>query len=324
MLLDNYLRRLRPALQDGPIGPKEAAACLSVSDRQSRRIMGGLAEAGLLRVRQAGRRKFYSLAPLALEVSPATPLTEAEARALYLAGRFAQAAFDPTPLGAPLRQALGKVAPADGTLVAFDPAAGRFAATAPTGADVETAVFESAWRAAEEGLRLRLTYTNAAGQRSDVQEVEPYGLVLAGGAWHLLAHSPYHGRVVRYALSDVEAAEPGDPFDRAPLFDLDGHAREAWRAFDGDEVAVVRLAVSPGAAAAFRRRRYHPTQCVEGTDREGGLVVSFEVAPTVEVEAFVRSFGSAVQVLAPETLARRVAASLREAAARYEAPRPTG
>lgn len=284
--------------------------------------MGQLVKAGLVTENRVGRRKTYALAPLALEAPPAAPLTEAEARALYLAGRAAQAAFDPTPLGRPLQRALGKVAPADGTLVAFDPSAGRFAATSPVGAEVDAAVFESAWRAAEEGVRLRLTYTNAAGKRSDVQEVEPYGLVLAGGAWHLLARSPYHDRVVRYALSDVESAEPGDPFERPSSFDLDAHAREAWQAFDGDEVAVVRLSVAPGAAAAFRRQRYHPTQCIEDTDEEGGLVVSFEVAPTVEVEAFVRSFGSAVRVLAPEGLARRVAVSLREAAEQYEtAPR---
>lgn len=85
----------------------------------------------------------------------------------------------------------------------------------------------------------------------------------------------------------------------------------------GGEMDTVRLDVTPGAAAAFRRKAYHPTQLTEAERLDGSVTVSFEVAVTPDVVAFVRASGAAVRVVEPTSLAEDVARSARETAALY-------
>ncbi len=314
---DTLRRHLRTGAE---VSPGEICDLLGVSERQARRIVTALGQQDPpLRTRTDGRRAFYSYAPedLAL-LTPPEPLTEDEALAVHMAVTAARPAFEHTALAEALDAAVAKLVPPDGTVLTFEPEDGRMAAIGPGTQVVDRDVFRAVRRAVRDGRTLRMTYTNSAGRRREDYACEPYGIVVAGGSWQLVGRDLRRGAVVRYALPDVEAAEPGEAFGGAPDgFDLDAYVRESLGGFAATEVETVRLEVTAAAASSFRRKAYHPTQLTEETRPDGSVVVSFEVGVTPDVVAFVRAFGAAVRVVEPAALAAEVAASARETAALY-------
>ena len=316
---------LRRHLRTGAeVSPAEVAVLLGVGERQARRAVRELSAAGPpLRERREGRRKYYAYGPGDLAVlGEPEALTEDEALAVYLAAAQARPALDGTPLGPALGSAVEKLVPPDGAVFTFEPSAGGFAAVGAGGRPPDPAVLRAVRAAVRDRRRLTFAYTNARGRRRDDYRCEPYGVVVAGGSWQLVGRDLHLDAVVRYALPDVGAVRVGGPFDRPGGFDLEAYARESLGGYSAGPVETVRLAVAAGAASSFRRKAYHPTQVVEGEVDDGGLVVSFEVEATPDLAAFVRSFGPAVRVLAPDGLAAEVAASARATAALYDTAGP--
>ena len=322
MARHDHLDTLRRHLRRGSeLTPADVAALLGLDERQARRVVRELDAAGpRLRTRTEGRRKFYSVAPedLAL-LDTAEPLTEGEAFAVYMAIATARPAFAASPLAGALDSAVAKLVPPDGTLL-FEPDDARFAAMGPGAQAVDPGVFAALRRAVQGGLTVTMAYTNARGRRREDYRCDPYGIVVAGGSWQLVGRDHTRGTVVRYALPDVEAVRVGEAFGGPPAgFDLEAVVRETLGGYSGGEVETVRLEVSAAAAASFRRKAYHPTQVTEQTRDDGTAVVSFEVALTPDLTAFVRAFGPAVRVVEPAALARDVAESAQATAALYAA-----
>lgn len=306
---------LRRHLRGGTeVTPGEIAILLGVGERQARRVARALGrQEPPLEERRRGRyvRYGYAEEDLAL-LEPPEPLSEDEALAVYLAAMAARSSFGQTALGAALDAAVAKLVPPDGAVLTFEPEDGRMATVGPGAQTVDAGVFRAVRRAVRDGRAVTLTYTNARGHRRTDYPCEPYGIVVAGGSWQLVGRDPRRGVVVRYALPDVEAVTAGEAFGGPPGgFDLEAYARESLGGYGGSEVETVRLDVSADAASAFRRKAYHPTQLTEETRPDGSAVVSFEVAITPDVVAFVRSFGAAVRVVAPETLGAAVVESAR-------------
>lgn len=298
----------------------EAAAALGVTTRTARRTLRALEADGLpIRTRRDGRRKLHFLDEADRQASAEhVPLTEREMLALAVAARAARTVLAPTPLAGPLEAAQAKLLGAT-EVYTFEPEAldqaWHFGQNGVQAVDPD--VFETVQRAVAERRSLVVDYTNASGERSSGRRIDPHAVAAVAGSWLVAARDGRAGRVVHFALPDLARAELGAPFEPDPDFDPDLHFREAFGAFAGGEVETVRLRVAPGAAASFRRKRYHPTQLVE-TEGEDGLTVSFEVPVNPALCAFVRSFGAAVRVLAPEALAERIAAEATEVAALYD------
>ena len=298
----------------------EAAAALGVTTRTARRTLRALEADGLpIRTCRDGRRKLHFLDEADRQASAEhVPLTEREMLALAVAARAARTVLAPTPLAAPLETAQAKLL--DTTEVyTFEPEAldesWHFGQNGVQAVDPD--VFEAVQRAVAERRALVVDYTNASGDRSTGRMIAPHAVAAVAGSWLVAAHDAKAGRIIHFALPDITSAALGEPFAPDPDFDADLHFREAFGAFAGGEVETVRLRVSSGAAASFRRKRYHPTQVVEVEDADG-LTVSFEVPVNPALCAFVRSFGAAVRVLAPDALAERIAAEATEVAALYD------
>ena len=227
--LDTLRRHLRRGAE---LTPADVAARLGLDERQARRVVRDLDAAGPpLRVRTAGRRKFYGYAPEDLSLlDTAEPLTEGEAFAVYMAVATARPAFSASPLADVLDAAVAKLVPPDGTLL-FEPDDARFAAIGPGAQAVDPGVFAALRRAVRGALTVTMAYTNARGRRRDDYRCDPYGIVVAGGSWQLVGRDHTRDAVVRYALPDVEAVRVGEPFGGPPAgFDLEAvRARDARR-----------------------------------------------------------------------------------------------
>jgi proteasome accessory factor B len=104
------------------------------------------------------------------------------------------------------------------------------------GAGALDAHLEALWTALNARKRVKLRYRSPTQPEPTEREVEPYGLVLHGGTWTLVANCRMRGGVrsflVHRILSlEVNASRPRSPDYAIPEgFDVDAHvARHAWQ-----------------------------------------------------------------------------------------------
>ncbi len=151
-------------------------------------------------------------------------------------------------------------------------------------------------RAVAEGTVVSLAYRSASKGEETVREVEPWGLVGEGGAWHLqgwcrLARAPRDFRVDR-----IRAAELTDDHDVRPAA---ARARAVYEPEPGDP--EVRLALAP---PAWWVAEWVRADKVEDTDAQ--REVTFRVASLDWAARLVIGLGGDARVLAPEALRRQV------------------
>ena len=326
------LRRLLD--QDARPTKAEAAAALGRTPRQVTRLVDTLRQSGVP-VRDEpdpadGRRKRFFLdvehqrRGLHLDA-----LDEAQILALVVAAEAAHTALRGTPLHdalgtafEALLDAAGQAADGDGVF-SFDPEAEtghwHFGGHAQL---PEPAVFTALRRAASQGRRVRIDYTDAKGAHSPGRMVSPLGFGRVRGGWVLVAYCHKREALREFALPAIaHVAVLTSSVDRPEGFSLRRYFARRFGALEGGELVEVRLHVAPERAVYFRRRRYHPSQALAEAD-DGGLVVTYRVPggdALDEVRAFVASWGPSVVVEHPPELAARLADDARLTAAAYRA-----
>jgi len=159
------------------------------------------------------------------------------------------------------------------------------------------------WR----GRRARIRYRE--GGRVVRRTIDPLGLVLKSGAWYLVAHRSAGMRV--YRVSRVASVRVLDEeLERPAGFELE----RFWEEWSSEfERSVPRVEVTVRASEEVRRLLPGEPR-VDGTGR---AVVVFEDLGTAYRQLL--AFGADVEVVAPEELRRRIAATAREVAAVYAA-----
>jgi predicted DNA-binding transcriptional regulator YafY len=149
--------------------------------------------------------------------------------------------------------------------------------------------------------------------------VHPYLLEpsLATHALYLIGHDE-----TRDAIRTFKVERIGDLSVLARTFeppDAEGlarHLRAAWDMIADQPLTEVVLRFAPAVAARVQEATWHPTQRV-GALPDGSLEWRAKVSGTVEIRLWVLSWGDDVEVLAPASLRRDVAATLDRAHARY-------
>ena len=310
----------------------EAADRLNVTKRQVRRIVAAFQRDDVpIRNGWKDGERAYMLDPT--DQAPEEPfamLSERQTLALLVAAEAARPTLRPTPLAEPLetvgRRLAERLAP---HVTSFDPEVQpqRWHFDSAAASAFAPEVFEILQRATEEQQSVRMDYVTAStGERHEGRKIDPLLLAAAGSSWLVVAYCHMRKGVRDFALAGIERVCFCDPkeesgnvyFDPPADFDPELHFKGRFSAVSGDEAYVVRLLAEPEAARYFRRKHYHPTQQIEEERPDGRLVVSFEASGLEEVGAFVRSWGAGVQVLAPDELARRVAAEACAVAEMYD------
>ncbi|NBZ89123.1 helix-turn-helix transcriptional regulator [Stagnihabitans tardus] len=151
---------------------------------------------------------------------------------------------------------------------------------------------------------LALTYNDRA------RRLEPHGLLL-GTRRYLVAREVGESRMQHYRLDRIRDAQlEVTSFARAPGFDLATHAARAFGSYHAEaEYGEVVWRFTPRAAETAREFLFHPTQVME--EDETGLTVRFMASGWLEMAWHLYLWGDQVEVLAPEPLARMVAAHRR-------------
>jgi proteasome accessory factor B len=98
---------------------------------------------------------------------------------------------------------------------------------------------------------------------------------------------------------------------------IDQAMRNAWDIISDQPETDVVLRFEPAVAARVRETTWHPSEQSELAD-DGSLRWRARVAGTIEIRAWILSWGQQVEVLEPAALRDEVAAIHQVAAARYE------
>ncbi|WFE54441.1 YafY family protein [Micromonospora sp. WMMD1155] len=179
---------------------------------------------------------------------------------------------------------------------------------------------EAVWRQ----HRVEVRYRSWNGEVTRV--LEPYGLVLKGGRWYVVADQPGRGAPATYRVSQILALTPlAQEFDRPADFDLPSWWREhvvGFRTRLHRDQATVRL--SPAGRERLREVAGDPVvTAVEASagppDERGWVTAVLPIESLTHAHGDLLRLGADVEVLAPATLRERLAATAAGLAALYAA-----
>jgi len=176
---------------------------------------------------------------------------------------------------------------------------------------------ETLHEAVASRTRLRLTYTSAAGSKSE-RDVDPYGLYYRRGAWYLVGFCRLRQAMRTFHLGRiavVKASGRGADFEVPAAFALHDHVEQRPWEFPSEPgfAVVIRVAARlvPAVCEIFGSR----ARLEEGAD--GERLVHLLVSHRAALIAAVLPFGAAAEVLSPPELRAELAAIYADLAAAY-------
>jgi len=179
--------------------------------------------------------------------------------------------------------------------------------------------FDLAATAVLRRLRLWIRHYNRKDDRETEREISPQRLVHYRGNWYVDGWCHTRNALRSFAVDALRAAELREA--RAmeiPAAELDAHLGSGYGIFAGREVEWAKLRFTPEAARWVAAQRWHPKQRAR-FDEGGSYLLEIPYAHERELVMEILKFGPDVEVLAPDSLRRRVAESLTKAAGLYGA-----
>ena len=156
--------------------------------------------------------------------------------------------------------------------------------------------------ACEESKIVQITYFSAHSGQLTIREIEPHRMVESRGAWYVIAWCRSKNDLRQFALHRIrEYKVHNESFEKRQNVDVDKYLDEVFLLEHGDQVQRYVIKFDPLAARYVRERRWHASQ--EITEHsDGSCTLSFNAARTDEVKRWVLVFGSAAEVVEPQTL----------------------
>jgi predicted DNA-binding transcriptional regulator YafY len=168
------------------------------------------------------------------------------------------------------------------------------------------------------GHRIRIRYSS--WERESTKTLEPYGLVLKGGRWYLVAASNRQTRSPNtYRVDQIVAVTPLDqPFEPLSDFDLATYWNDSVRSFKErlrSGTALIRLSET-GAEHYRQATGERPVVTDRSTDGWSTALVPIESIG--HARGVFLQLGAHVEVLEPADLRAAMTAAAHELAALYE------
>lgn len=162
--------------------------------------------------------------------------------------------------------------------------------------------------------RATMRYASASSRRTKEYVIEVQRIAYADGGIYVIGWVPEYRELRTFAAERIETfaledetfaprALPTAPFADS-LGDHSGNPETVVIEFDAD------------AAAYVRAREWHPSQRIEVRD-DGGAVLTMNVCNDYALRAWVLGFGPQARVLAPDSLAQSVIATVIATRLRY-------
>jgi len=247
---------------------------------------------------------------------PPIRLSLQEAAALYLAARLlVKLSDEPNPFVGRALDALAASLPSPVGRQILHMATPRLKAEDSPFAHV----FEVITLAWATGRKVRIRHQSLGRDVVHEHILSPYLLEPSslGYAAYVIGHVSAYNALRTFKLERIlEAQLLDETFELPPEFDARSLLGRAWGVMYGDETTVVTLRFSPRVARRVKESIWHESQQLEDCP-DGGCIMRVEVAHTLEMQPWIRGWGSDCEVLAPPELRREVAEEMRRAAEVY-------
>ena len=178
--------------------------------------------------------------------------------------------------------------------------------------------FQAIAAATLEEHPLEIEYHGRARDAATRRVVHPQRLLYYRDNWYLIAWCEQARALRTFALERIRSAQSVEArYHDVDEATLDAHTGDAFGIFTGPAQQWAKLRFTPEHARWVADETWHPDQTGHFEGDHYHLQVPYG-DPTELVQEILRH-GPGVEVLAPEALRTRVAATLREAAAQYPA-----
>lgn len=253
---------------------------------------------------------------------PAIHIRESDLFAIYLADKLL-AQYEGTPIHASLRSVFGKIEDSLPDKLTTRPGSGQelFTVLPPFTTVILPEVLATVFDCLRTSTRLEIEYRSPGGEPA-WRRVDPYHGVRFEGDWYLVGHCHLRSEIRTFSLARMLRVRPSTErftlpagFDFRRLFG--SHFGIHWSKDDFE----VRLWFDRRAAAYVRERQWHPSQVIE-EQPDGSLLLTMTVNHLLELKRWLLSWGDAVRVVQPVSLAEDLHLTARRMAARYDPDQP--
>lgn len=180
------------------------------------------------------------------------------------------------------------------------------------------------YQAITKRIVLRIGYQSFSARQANDLIFHPYLLREFNNRWFLVGRREGHTPIFTLALDRMVSITTDLKTDYTREdFDADEFYKDTYGVTVlGVPPIEVRLWVNRQNAPYVLTKPFHPSQQLIERRETGGVEVAFTVHHNFELERLLLGFGSAVEVLGPRVLRRKMKKVLREALGHYETNQP--
>ena len=163
--------------------------------------------------------------------------------------------------------------------------------------------------------RLTMRYHSLSSKREKTYQIDPYRLVYAQGSLYLFAYVALYQQVRTFAVEPIQQLTPLDE-TFTPVEDV---TEAAWPLSLGiyhGKPEQVQLEFASEIAPYVQERTWHPSQMTT-LRKNGALALTMNVSLDNSLQNWIRSFGSSVRVISPQTLIANITDDLARTRAPY-------
>lgn len=167
------------------------------------------------------------------------------------------------------------------------------------------------------GHKVKVGYRSPRSGKLRLRIIAPYALEPTQSGIYIICHDEWAEDLRTFKLDRLESAVILKKRYAIPKnFDLAARMRTGWRIMAGKSQTEVALRFTPEMTARVKERQWHASEEWEDLP-DGGCKLRVKVADPREMHPWIRSWGAAVEVLAPDWLRAQIGEELRQAAAHY-------
>ena len=172
--------------------------------------------------------------------------------------------------------------------------------------------------AATSRKRVEIDYRAVStGKLTAQRKVDPYKVWIMNGAFYLVGLCNMRNAIRTFAMDRIQNYTVTDEsFEIPEDFSLEDYMQTAFRVMRGKPEKVT-FRLTPGAAHVVRERIWHPTQELREIEG-GGIEISVEVPINYEIISWIMGFGSAAEVIEPESLRKQIMEEHLRASKQYK------
>jgi len=169
-----------------------------------------------------------------------------------------------------------------------------------------TPLIEKITQAIMDRQTLEIDYHSAGRGKVTSRKIDPYRLWYQEGGLCLIAYCHLRQKVLVFDMNRIRAARlTSESFALPERFHFDEYIKDSFGQMIRGEPVRVQMLFSTDQARSVGERIWHPSQKMQ-YQLDGSLLMSLEVADTLELKRWILGFGQDAEVLEPKELRQAI------------------